>query len=246
MLVTVQLDETNLYPQSKIYDASGVLQATVNPVHVADGLYTDNTYQPSVVGTYTVSTIVYTDSGFTTESTLYSRGSQTTTVYNEDAFKQDVATISSQVVSDMQTVANDFKADTTGLSTHTTSDVVTAMQVVADDFKASAADVADAVWDEATADHVTADTFGKQLGDLESVAGSGGIEYTIAINDGSNPAVAVPVWITTDSAGTNVIAGTKNTDGNGEVTFYLQAGTYYAWASDDNVNFVNPTQITVA
>ena len=57
-----------------------------------------------------------------------------------DDFKADVTGVSTHdaaaVVAAMQTVAADFKADVSGLSTHTASDVVTAMQAVANLFKA--------------------------------------------------------------------------------------------------------------
>ena len=79
----------------------------------------------------------------------------------------------SDVVTAMQAVAGDFKAS--GFSTHAASDVVTAMQVVADDFKAdvssisvpTAAEVADAVWDEPVSGHVNTGSAGKRMEDME-------------------------------------------------------------------------------
>jgi hypothetical protein len=45
------------------------------------------------------------------------------------------------------------------------------------------------------------------------------------------------VWVTSDEAGTNVVAGTLQTDSEGNVTFLLDAGnTYYAWFQKDGVN----------
>lgn len=77
--------------------------------------------------------------------------------------------------------------------------------------------------------------------------GAGGIETTINIVDGSsNPLQGVECWITTDSAGTNTIAGTNITDNFGNVTFYLDAGVYYIWKQKPLYSFINPTSITVS
>ena len=64
---------TNQYPQAKIYDTGGNLVTTIDLSHIANGLY-QGTYTPS--GAYkhlTVHYIIYSDSGHTTENTLYSR-----------------------------------------------------------------------------------------------------------------------------------------------------------------------------
>lgn len=79
-----------------------------------------------------------------------------------------------------------------------------------------------------------------------SVAGSGAITHTITINDGTNPIEGASVWVSTDSAGSNVIAGTLTTTSLGQAVFYLDAGTYYAWMQKSGFNFTNPTAITVA
>ena len=115
----------------------------------------------------------------------------------------------------------------------------------------SAADIADAVWDEATADHQTAGSTGAAL--LNSTgAAAGAIEVTdILINDGTNPIEGAEVWITTDAAGTNTIwAGTTNAlgypkDVNDENPF-LDAGTYYLWVQKGSYSFSNPTSKTVS
>lgn len=79
-----------------------------------------------------------------------------------------------------------------------------------------------------------------------AVGGPGGTETTIYVEDGSsNPIQGVEVWLTTDSAGTNTIAGTIITDNFGNATFYLDAGTYYVWKQKPLYSFTNPTQITV-
>jgi len=149
----------------------------------------------------------------------------------------------------------------------------------------SAADVADAVWDEAMAGHVDAGSAGKALADalaggddaedasttdiadavcdellsghmtegslsmaLQGIntAGSGGTSHTITITDGTNPLDNVRVWVTTDSAGSNIVAGTRNTNSSGEVTFTLDAGTYYVWKEKSGYNFTNPESETVS
>lgn len=77
-------------------------------------------------------------------------------------------------------------------------------------------------------------------------AGSGAVSYPITVNnESSNPIDGVEVWITTDSAGTNVVAGTLSTDASGIVTFMLDAGSYYVWRQKSGYNFTNPVAITV-
>ena len=109
----------------------------------------------------------------------------------------------------------------------------------------SAADFADAVWDELQSGHTDVGSFGKYL-DTE-VSGVGGIGSGALSctwtqkDDGGVPMDNVNVWITTDSAGANVIAGTIITDAQGEVTFMLDPGiTYYVWRERSGFNFTNP------
>jgi hypothetical protein len=75
--------------------------------------------------------------------------------------------------------------------------------------------------------------------------GPGSIERTLTIKLGSQVIDGAAVWVSTDSAGNNVIAGTLYSDGNGLVTFMLDAGTYYAWCQKNGVNFTNPTAFQV-
>jgi len=63
--------------------------------------------------------------------------------------------------------------------------------------------------------------------------------YTITENITDLPISDVDVWITTDSAGANIIASGK-TNSNGVVTFYLDAGTVYVWCQKSGYNFSNP------
>lgn len=79
------------------------------------------------------------------------------------------------------------------------------------------------------------------------VFGAGSIQYPVTVvNDLSNPLDGAEVWISTDLAGSNVIAGTLNTDAMGLVTFLLDAGSYYLWVSHSGYNLDNPTAITVS
>jgi len=130
----------------------------------------------------------------------------------------------------------------------------------------SAATIADAVWDEATSGHVTAGTTGAAIvaagnagdpwgtevpgayaagtagykfGNL-AVAGGGAITYNYTVTtDGSTPIPDVDVWVTSDSAGTQILASGR-TNQSGVVTFYLDAGTVYVWCQKSGYNFSNP------
>jgi len=72
--------------------------------------------------------------------------------------------------------------------------------------------------------------------------GVGANACTLTCNDTTGAPVAdADVWVTSSVGGT-VVAGTKQTNSSGQVTFYLDAGsTYYRYAQKDNVNFTNPT-----
>lgn len=111
----------------------------------------------------------------------------------------------------------------------------------------TAAAISDAVWDEAIAGHLGAGSTGSKLNIASSAAGAGAITwvYTVTDADTGAPIDGVSVWVTTDSAGANVIAS-GTTDDSGEVTFYLDAGLRYIWRSRSGYNFSNPDQETIA
>lgn len=68
----------------------------------------------------------------------------------------------------------------------------------------------------------------------EEISGSGADEVTITISKDGSPVADADVWITNDSAGSNVVAGTKQTDSNGDVIFLLDHGaTYYLFMQKD-------------
>ena len=73
-------------------------------------------------------------------------------------------------------------------------------------------------------------------------AGASANTYTVYESDGTTPIADCDVWVTTDLAGSNVVA--SGTSGAlGTVTFYLDAGTtYYIWRQKDGWNFSNPDQ----
>lgn len=80
-----------------------------------------------------------------------------------------------------------------------------------------------------------------------SAVGSGAIRHTDTIYkpDGESPLSTAKVWITTDEAGENVVAGTRTTDDFGEVYFMLDAGTYYRWVDHPEFEFDNPQEFEV-
>lgn len=99
----------------------------------------------------------------------------------------------------------------------------------------SASDVADAVWDEAQSGHVSAGTFGLYLdarvSSVSGTPGSGANSCTITITEGGSGVPGATVWITTDAAGSTVVAEGKRTNDSGQVTLLLDAGSvYYLWA----------------
>jgi len=78
-----------------------------------------------------------------------------------------------------------------------------------------------------------------------SVAGLGAIANVITVTVSDVAVQGVDVWVTSDAAGTTVVAGTLVTDVNGQVTFYLDAGTYYVWQQKDGYNFTCPDTLIV-
>ena len=82
-----------------------------------------------------------------------------------------------------------------------------------------------------------------QIADAVSDAevGPGALSCTWTQKDADeNPMDNVQIWITTDEAGVNVIAGTLLTNAQGKATFMLDAGTYYVWREKAGKNFTNP------
>jgi hypothetical protein len=97
---------------------------------------------------------------------------------------------------------------------------------------------ADAVWNELLSGHTTAGSAGAVLPDTASQSGAGASSCTMTITltglVGGTPVADADVWITSNSGGSTVVAGTKQTNSSGQCTFLLDAGvTYYLWAQKD-------------
>ena len=75
-------------------------------------------------------------------------------------------------------------------------------------------------------------------------SGSGAVSTVVTINVSGLPRDGVEVWVTTDSAGNNIIASGV-TDALGQVTFMLDAGSYYVFKQLAGVNFTNPETMVV-
>lgn len=73
-------------------------------------------------------------------------------------------------------------------------------------------------------------------------SGSGSVEFVYTVTaaiDLVTPIGQTLVWVTTDSAGNNLVAS-GYTDDFGDVTLYLDAGTYYFWRKKSGYDFTNP------
>jgi hypothetical protein len=76
-----------------------------------------------------------------------------------------------------------------------------------------------------------------------TTAGTGTVEFIYTMYEDEDaetgPISNCYVWVSTDIAGTNIVAS-GYTDDFGKVTFWLNAGTYYFWRSRGGYNFTNP------
>ena len=82
-------------------------------------------------------------------------------------------------------------------------------------------------------------SYGFTVGSTGTGAGAITFTYTLVSTVDGNPIPQADVWVTTDLAGTNVIAGGTTSD-LGVVVFYLDAGTYYFWRAKSGWSFTNP------
>ena len=79
-----------------------------------------------------------------------------------------------------------------------------------------------------------------------SAAGSGATEVIVNLTDSAAAVVAdADVRVRTTSDTTAAVVASGRTDSFGNVTFYLDAGTYYRWAEKASTNFTNPQSFTV-
>jgi hypothetical protein len=99
-------------------------------------------------------------------------------------------------------------------------------------------DIPEAVDTELTASHGD--------GSWLSGAGSGSVTQVVTVNDANgDPLDGAQVTVYTDTAKANLVAsGFTNT--SGQVTFELDAGTYYVWKSLAGYNFANPSVMAVS
>lgn len=78
--------------------------------------------------------------------------------------------------------------------------------------------------------------------------GPGAYTYTFTVEKvtDSSPIAGASLWVSTDAAGSNVIAGALSTGAVGTVAFLLDAGTYYLWVNAQGYAASNPTAFTVS
>jgi hypothetical protein len=97
------------------------------------------------------------------------------------------------------------------------------------------------------ANAIIADLVLVRLEKITSNAGSGSTIVTVTVINSVTlqPLVGAKVWITTDAAGTNVIAGTLTTNTSGQAVFFLDTGTYYAWCADPGYQGTLPIIVVV-
>ena len=192
----------------------------------------------------------------------------TTDAASRAASKADVSALATTAaLAALESHGDSTWATATGFSTHTAADVKTALEAngskldhlwetTEDDGEGTRKFTSDALSD------VSVDTSGlatsveitalQSHGDSEwatgegGVAGSGAVSTTVVCQVGGSPVDGVEVWVTTDAAGTNVVAGTITTDSSGEVDFMLDAGDYYVWRKKAGINFSNPQDLTVS
>lgn len=71
--------------------------------------------------------------------------------------------------------------------------------------------------------------------------GNGTIQYVYTLTDSvtAGAIIGARITVTTDSAGTNIVAEDV-TDTNGQAVFYLNAGTYYFWRQCAGYTFDDP------
>ena len=78
--------------------------------------------------------------------------------------------------------------------------------------------------------------------------GSGSNDVTLTVADASsNPVAEATVYVTSDLAGQEIVAGPVITNVSGVTpTLKLNVGTFYQWASHDGYSFTNPVKFTVS
>lgn len=76
--------------------------------------------------------------------------------------------------------------------------------------------------------------------------GAGAVSHTVTITSDGTAVSGAEVWVSQDVTGVSIVAGTLHTNTAGQVTFMLDPGSYYLWASKSGVQFSNPQVFTVS
>jgi hypothetical protein len=99
------------------------------------------------------------------------------------------------------------------------------------------------VWDTGAATIGSSETLYAGRG---IAVGSGAVTWTYTLTEsGGDPIADAEVWVSTDAAGSYVVAS-GTTNASGVATFYLDPGDYYVWAAKVGYDFTNPDSETVA
>lgn len=80
---------------------------------------------------------------------------------------------------------------------------------------------------------------------LSAIGGDGAVSQDILTTVDGDPADGVEVWITSDEAGANIVAGPLASNALGITTFMLDAGTYFVWKQRSGINFTNPKTLII-
>lgn len=76
--------------------------------------------------------------------------------------------------------------------------------------------------------------------------GAGALTRTIGVTASGNPVEGASVWVATDAAGSNIVAGPLVTSSLGIVTLLLDAGAYYVWVQKDGFIAIVSQAITLS
>ncbi len=92
------------------------------------------------------------------------------------------------------------------------------------------------------------DDLAAAVASIGGLTGSGALDVIVTITDNlGTPLDGAAVWISTDQAGSNVVAGTKYTTALGQVAFKLDAGAYWCHRQLAGYEFdPNPAAIAVS
>jgi hypothetical protein len=97
--------------------------------------------------------------------------------------------------------------------------------------------------------YTTASTWNERLDVAISTrvtGGAGALQRTIGVTASGSPVEGASVWVATDGAGSNIVAGPLTTSSLGIVTVLLDAGGYYVWVQKDGFNAVVAQPITLS